>query len=314
MRLLTKHRVNTVRNDFFFIFALMAEKEKNKKRFTKLRHKYRLVLINEESFEQRLSFRLSRLNVYFTILLLSLFWIGLMTYLIAFTSLREYIPGYTDPGLRQEIYHLESSLDSLEQKLYANHLYITNIRKILKGEDIADESNNSSGKKIDIENIKNIRTEEDSLLRAELENMGRYNIYYHESEDVYNESFSKGPKVYFAPLSGVITNHFNAHNSHFGIDIVAKRNDAIKAIDNGVIILAEWTINTGYVIMIQHSGNLISVYKHNSSLLKKAGEYVKAGDLISIIGNSGEQSSGPHLHFELWLDGSAVDPINYISF
>ncbi len=292
----------------------MAEKVKNKKRFTKLRHKYRLVLINEDSFEQRLSFRLSRLNVYFTVVLISLFWIAVMTYLIAFTSIREYIPGYTDPGLRQEIYHLENSLDSLEYQLHANQIYLNNIRHVLNGEDIDEESQNNLNNVIDVNNIKNYRSEEDSLLRAELENLGRYNIYYHETEEVYNENFSKGPTVYFAPLSGVITNQFDANNSHFGIDIVAKRNDAIKAIDNGVVILAEWTLNTGYVIMIQHSGNLISVYKHNSSLLKKTGEYVKAGDLISIIGNTGEQSSGPHLHFELWLEGTAVDPLNFISF
>ena len=131
----------------------MSEKVKNKKRFTKLRHKYRLVLINEDSFEQRLSFRLSRLNVYFTILLISLFWIGMMIYLLAFTSLREYIPGYTDPGLRQEIYHLESSLDSLEYQLHTNQIYLNNIRLVLNGEDIDDDSQIDLNTAIDVNNI-----------------------------------------------------------------------------------------------------------------------------------------------------------------
>lgn len=292
----------------------MAEKVKNKKRFTKLRYKYRLVLINEESFEQRLSFRLSRLHVYLILTGISLFWITATVYLLAFTSLREYIPGYTDPSLRQQIYTMEVALDSLENKLYTNDLYLSNIRRVLSGEEIADLDSTSISQNSDFKNITNEHSVEDSLLRSELENMDKYNIYYYESEDIYNVSFSKGPKVYFSPLSGIITNPYDSHNNHFGIDIVAKRNDAIKVIDDGIVIFAEWTINTGYVIAVQHSGNMVSIYKHNSSLLKKTGEYVKAGDLISIIGNTGDQSSGPHLHFELWVDGSSVNPLDFISF
>lgn len=292
----------------------MSENVKNKKRFPKLRHKYRLVLINEDSFEQRLSFRLSRLHVYLALILISFFWMGLMIYLLGFTSIREYIPGYTDPGLRQKIYKLELSLDSVENRIRANDSYVNNIRSILNGDDLTENETALMKPSGDLSHITNNRSIEDSLLRLELENQGKFNIYYHEAEEVYNDNFSKGPKVYFSPLSGVITNQFDANSNHFGIDIVAKRNDAIKAVDDGVVILAEWTLNTGYVLMIQHSHNMISVYKHNSSLLKKTGEYVKAGDLISIIGNSGEQSSGPHLHFELWVDGSAVNPFNFIAF
>lgn len=296
------------------IFASMAKEKKERKRFNKLRHKYKLVLINEDNFEQRFSLRLSRLNVYFTILLLSLFWITLMIYLLAFTNLREYIPGYTDPGLRQEVYKLEMNLDSLYQRLETNNLYVNNIRKVLNGEDFNDQDSNALSLNESTEYITNDRSIEDSLLRLELENQEKFNIYYHESEDVYDEQFSRGPRVFFSPLVGVITNQFDANSGHFGIDIVAKRNDAIKSIDDGMVILAEWTLNTGYVIMIQHSSNMISVYKHNSSLLKKVGDYIKAGDLIAIIGNTGEQTSGPHLHFELWVNGSSVNPLDYISF
>lgn len=292
----------------------MAEIVKNKKRFTKLRYKYRLVLINEESFEQRLSFRLSRLHVYLILTGISIFWIVAMVYLLAFTSLREYIPGYTDPKLRQQIYTMEVTLDSLENKLFTNDLYLSNIRRVLSGEDIDEIDSTDFISTSEFQNITNDHSLADSLLRDELENMDKYNIYYYESEDIYKVRFSKGPRVYFSPLSGIITNQYNSQNSHFGIDIVAKRNDAIKAIDDGIVIFAEWTINTGYVIALQHSGNMISIYKHNSSLLKKTGEYVKAGELISIVGNSGEQSSGPHLHFELWVDGASVNPLDFISF
>lgn len=292
----------------------MSEKVKNKKRFTKLRYKYRLVLMNEENFEHRLSFRLSRLNAFSILALISVFWIAIIIYALAFTSLREYIPGYTDTSIKPQIYLLNQTLDSLETRLYENNLYIKNIKQILSGEDFSESSTSNEHQATDYNNITNEKSIDDSLLRLELENMGKYNIYYHETEDIYNVSFSKGPKVFFAPITGIITNTFNSTANHFGIDIVAKRNDAVKSIDDGVVILAEWTINTGHIMAIQHSGNMISVYKHNSSLLKKSGEYVNAGDLISIIGNSGEQSTGPHLHFELWVDGSAVDPMKYISF
>lgn len=291
----------------------MSENSKSKKKFGKLRNKYRFVLINEESFEERFSFRLSRLNVFSLFAALSLFWVSIMVYLIAFTSLREYIPGYTDPELKPKIYQLNLALDSLENQLYYNEQYINNIRRLLRGEDLIEgDSSNIEGVH-DYGNITNDKSREDSLLRFELEKQGEFNIYYYEAEDVYAESFNKGPKVYFSPLSGIITNKYDADNNHFGIDIVAKRNDAIKAIDNGIVVLAEWTINTGYVIVLQHTGNVISVYKHNSALLKHPGEYVKAGELISIIGNTGEQSTGQHLHFELWVNGSAVDPLAYIS-
>ena len=292
----------------------MSDKVKNKKRFTKLRYKYRLVLMNEDNFEHRLSFRLSRLNAFSILALISVFWIAVIIYALAFTSLREYIPGFTDNSIQPQLYSLNQTLDSLETRLHENDLYLKNIKRILSGEDFSEADSSDINQLSDYNNITNKKTKDDSLLRLELENMGKYNIYYHETEDIYNVSFSKGPKVFFAPITGIITNSFNSTANHFGIDIVAKRNDAVKSIDDGIVILAEWTINTGHIIAIQHSGNMISIYKHNSSLLKKSGEYVNAGDLISIIGNSGEQSTGPHLHFELWVDGSAVDPLSYISF
>lgn len=292
----------------------MTESGKDKKGLKKLRLKYKLVLINEENFEQRFSLRLSRLNVYLTFILISLFWIGIMIFLLAFTTLREYIPGYTDPALRQELYTLEEKLDSLQHTLNVNEFYVENIRRVLSGEEFDETNDTGVLLANNVDEITNYRSKEDSNLRRELENLEQYNIYYHETEEVYNEKFSSGAKVYFSPISGVITNEFNANNGHFGIDIVTKKNEAIKTIDDGMVIFAEWTINTGYAIMIQHSSNVVSVYKHNSSLLKKMGDYVKAGDLIAIIGNTGEQTSGPHLHFELWVDGSAVNPLDYISF
>ena len=288
--------------------------EEKKKRFKKFRYKYRLVLMNDENFEQRLSFRLSRFNVFTFLVLISIFWISIAIYVIAFTSLREYIPGYTDTSIKPEIYRLNQSLDSLKTVLYKNNLYITNIKLILSGGDIQDESARNNTSTSNYDDIKNNKTKADSLLREELENQDKYNIYYHETKDIYDVTFLKNTNVLFTPINGIITNRFNMSKNHLGIDIVAKRNDPVKAIDGGVVLLSEWTINTGHIIAIQHADNMVSVYKHNSSLLKKEGEYVNAGDLIAIIGNSGELSSGPHLHFELWINGAAVDPLKYISF
>lgn len=293
----------------------MSKQKKEKKGLKKLRYKYKLVLLNEDNFEQRFSLRLSRLNVYLTFLLISFFWVALMVYLLAFTSLREYIPGYSDPELRQKIFSMEYQLDSLQLELLRNDIYVNSIKRILSGDEIIDQSENNIDSNYTSEKIVPVApSKEDSILRQELENAEQYNIYYFEADEVYNEQFSSGAKVYFNPLNGLITNYFDAENGHFGIDIVSTKNDVIKNIDDGMVIFAEWTLNSGYVLLIQHSPNVVSVYKHNSFLLKKVGDYTKAGDLIAIVGNTGEQSSGPHLHFELWIDGKAVNPTDYISF
>lgn len=291
------------------------KKQKYKKRLHRLRYKYRLVLMNEDNFEQKVSFRLSKLNVIAVSSFFALFWMGVMGYLLAFTSLREYIPGYTDPNLATQVYKLEHAIDSLEYSYTLQARYLQNIKSVLRGEDITDNENLGQLEFSDYSNIKNYTSIEDSILRVEIETQSAYNLYFYDAHtsDYTRDVAVKGPVVFFNPIKGIITNHFNSAIEHFGIDIVAERNDAVKAIYDGIVIMADWTINTGYVIVIQHPNNFISVYKHNSALLKKQGNIVKAGDPISIIGDSGEQTSGPHLHFELWANGSPVNPLDYIS-
>ena len=161
-----------------------------------------------------------------------------------------------------------------------------------------------------------VRSVEDSLLRVEIESQDQYNIAYYNE----NEELNKGKATsianfnFFTPLKGIITNNFNTSEKHFAVDIVAKRNAAVKATLDGTVIFAAWTLETGHIIVIQHQQNLISVYKHNSSLLKQEGNFVKAGEPIAIIGESGELSTGPHLHFELWFNGKPINPRDYLTF
>lgn len=292
------------------------EKQKDKKRLQKLRYKYRLVLMNEDNFEQKISIRLSQLNVIGIVSIFSLFWMGVMIYLMAFTTLREYIPGYTDPNLASQVYRMELTLDSLEQRYTLQTRYLSNIRRILKGEDFEENENLGQTEVYDYSEIENVTSEEDSILRAEVESQSAYNLYFYDAQaaDYERDIAIKGPMVFFKPINGIITNHYNAAIKHFAVDLVSERNDAVKSVYDGIVILSDWTVNTGYVIAIQHPNNFISVYKHNSALLKQQGDIVRSGDPIAIIGDTGEQSSGPHLHFELWANGSPVNPLDYISF
>ena len=156
---------------------------------------------------------------------------------------------------------------------------------------------------------------EDSILRAEYERQSGYNLYNNNEQDHFFTKPAKTGFTFFTPITGIITNHFNLEEGHYGVDIVAESNQTIKAVLEGTVIFAEWTLETGYVIEIQHGNNIISVYKHNAELLKDIGTVVRAGETISIIGNSGElYTSGPHLHFELWHNGKPIDPEKYIIF
>jgi murein DD-endopeptidase MepM/ murein hydrolase activator NlpD len=294
----------------------MAKELNNKKEhwIRKLRNKYRLVIVNEETFDERLSFRLSRLNVFVIIGTLVILLIVATTFLIAFTPLREYIPGYTDVTLSQKAKYLQHKVDSLEVDFRRKSLYIQNLKSIIEGKVIESDTSIRSDENVDYDNIKYVKSPEDSILRAEYENESSYDLYYNESDELYTPTSPLNNYYFFAPLKGIITNEFNLTKGHYGIDIVAKDNEAVKTTLSGTVIFSDWTVETGYVIAIQHQGNLISVYKHNSVLLKQEGNVVKAGDPIAIVGESGELSTGPHLHFELWLNGAPVNPRDYMVF
>jgi len=291
-----------------------AGKPKKVKWYHKLKWKYRIVLMHDESLEERLTFRLTRMNVFIAVGTLTILLIFLTSMLIAFTPLREYIPGYTNVGLQKDLYDLQLKTDSIEKALISKDLFIRNLKMIISGEDFPDDRSLPTDSDFLYQDIRLTRTAEDSLLREDVENQNQFNMYLPESaEPSAPRNQSLGRMLLFTPLKGVVTNPFNPDQQHFGIDIVSKQNEAIKSVRDGTVIFSCWTIETGYVIGIQHAESVVSIYKHNSALLKRVGDIVKAGEVIAIIGETGELSSGPHLHFELWSDGSPVDPQEYIS-
>lgn len=280
----------------------------------RIRDQYRLVILNEETLEERISFKLSRLNVFVAIGLLSILLVFITTYIIAFTPLKEYIPGYTDITLQRRIYELQLRSDSVAFAMRAQEKYLEGLKRVLNG-DLPNEREMlpaDTAKTRDYRNIKDKRSGEDSVLRAEYEKESKYNLF--KSDKSSAKGLSTRNLTFFTPVKGMVTSEFDPLRKHFGIDIVAARDEVIKSVQDGTVIFSGWTVETGYVIAIQHPGNVISVYKHNSVLLKKEGNIVHAGETVSIIGETGELSSGPHLHLELWINGIPVNPIDYIVF
>ncbi len=290
----------------------MAEQPKKRKRiYRKLRNKYRLVIMNDETLEERISLRLSPLNVFVFLGTIIISFVTLTIYIIAFTPLREYIPGYTDTGMRRKLVALTLQSDSLQDQLAAQDFYFQNLRNVVNGKAGTSEISKPDTANARYDTIQRLnKSREDSLLRLEIESQDQYNLALGSSKTVSALSSF----YFFTPLKGTVTDKFDSKKKHFGVDIVSSPNEVIKSTLDGTVVMADWTSETGYVIGVQHSNNLFSLYKHNSALLKSPGDYVKAGEVIAIIGNSGELTTGPHLHFELWYNGTAVNPEDYISF
>lgn len=294
-----------------------AGNEANIRWYHKLRAKYRLIILNEDSFEEKVSFRLSRLNVFIVTGALAIILIFLTIYLIAFTPLREYIPGYSDTGIQRDLYELQLRADSIETALMQKDLFIVNMRKLISGEAVDSVYNplpaSDSATRANYARISLSKSKEDSILRADYERENLYNIRTSDnSKDSRKASLST--ISFFTPVKGVITSRFDASKNHYGIDIVSGQNEAVKAAFDGVVFFSEWTSETGNVIAVQHPGNIVTVYKHCAVLLRKQGAFVRAGESIAIVGDSGSLTTGPHLHFELWINSAPVDPELYMTF
>lgn len=292
---------------------LMAKEKKEKE--SKLRKKYRVVVYNYDTYEEKAHFKFTFMAFLTTVIISSVILIVLVTYLIAFTPLREYIPGYTDVSLNRRVYEMERRADSMEMVFQQKDQYINNIKRIVMGDDFSSDSINSLLTKSSTTNFNNIadkKSKEDSLFRIEYENETRNNLFKHEIISDIPAEYKL--VAFFSPMNGIVTNHFNREEKHFGIDIVSDNNSVIKATADGTVIYSDWTVDNGYSIGIQHNGNLFSVYKHNAVLLKDDGDFVSAGEPIAIYGNSGSLSTGPHLHFEIWYNGTPLNPEDYISF
>lgn len=291
----------------------MEDSTSRRKRIMKrLRKRFRFVLMNDETLEERLSIKLTPIRVFTIAGLFVIILIILTSYTIAFTPLKEYIPGYADNVmLRRQILELTYAIDSLESSSKNKDKYLENIRKIINDEREEEEKATQQRSKRDLSNVRLQAGDAEGALRNQVEKEDQYNINLQLS----GKGMSSFGNLYmFPPLKGKITTSFNPSQKHYGIDIVAGKNEAVKAALEGSVVFAGWTSAQGYVIHLQHSNNLLSIYQHNSALLKKQGDKVKAGEAIAITGNSGEITTGPHLHFEIWYDGRPLDPEEFIIF
>lgn len=277
----------------------------NKKLFTK----NRLVILNEDTFEEIFSLRLTLMNVFVVATIGALLIIFITTYIIAFTPLREFIPGYASTQLKKDATELALKSDSLSFALKKNEAYIKSIKKVLTGDLEYAKFNKDS---IVASTLETISAEEfqpskaDLKLREEVEREDKYNLF--------EKAKPKVSAVLFPPVKGIITEKFNPQKKHYAVDIALAKNTPIKSILSGKVIFADWTPNTGNVVIIRHNNGFISVYKHASSVTVSQGDAVKTGEIIALAGSTGQESTGVHLHFELWKDGYSIDPSIFIEF
>jgi murein DD-endopeptidase MepM/ murein hydrolase activator NlpD len=227
--------------------------------------------------------------------------------ILFFTPIREYIPGYSSISLQKQANLLSYKTDSLRQIVFLNDQYINSLKKVLTGDLETIEYKQDSVVYKDAMNIQIIeKSKEDSILRQLVDSEDKYNLAnINKDRDFY---------LLTSPINGAVSQNYSIADDHLAIDISVDIGTPVKAVSNGRVILSEWTTQTGYVLIIDHGNDLISVYKHNSKLLKSQGEIVKQGEIIALSGNSGVLTSGPHLHFELWSEGFSIDPNTLINF
>lgn len=290
------------------VYLYNMSDEKNKKSvFKKLFNQYRVTVISEDTFEDKFYFTISRTTIVLASIL-SILFVSISTYfIISNTPIKEFIPGYPSNKMRIEAISNALKIDSITVKINKQQRYLQAIKSALSGnikaEEISALITENSQKRLEAP----VKTsQEDSLLRLIIADEDKYNIISDEEK--------KPLFILFTPAKGIVSEKFNIDQKHFAVDIALEENTPIKSAAQGTVIFSEWTAETGYVIILEHPYGLLSVYKHNASLLKEQGESVEAGEVIASAGNTGEFSTGFHLHFELWTDGYPVDPEKFIDF
>lgn len=287
----------------------MTEKSSRKKRFLrKLKNKYRLIIYNDTTLEQVWYMRISRLNVlsFFIPLLLTL--IVLIVVLIAFTPLREFIPGYPDDSTRRQIVYNALKADSLENVIRSWDRYFENVSSILTGKEPTPIEETLPDTLLGRQSRVAVMISSDSLFRAQVEREEQFNLSIQDSKKKDFENL-----LFYPPVKGELTEAYNPSENHFGVHILTSPGAAVNSILEGTVLATYWTIDEGYTIMIQHRDNLISMYKQAARLLKKAGDRVAPGEAIAFMGTSGNANEKIELHFELWHNGSPINPSIYIT-
>ena len=283
---------------------------KNKKHtiIDKLSERFHILLVNEKTLEKRKLISSSTFNLVASSFIAFLVILSASFLLIYFTPLKEYFRGYTSEELRQNSVENSIKLDSLENLYIMQSNYINSLKDLLSGnisyEELDENLNRSENKIIELEIVET--NQDDSLLRELVEEEDKYNAF-----DIQGERFTT---VLFPPVKGGLSSAFDVNSKHYGVDIVMPENSPVHSISEGIVVFSEWTSATGFVIIIEHLNGLTSIYKHNSSIVKNQGDRVDTGEIIAFTGNTGELTTGPHLHFELWYQGEPVDPQSYIEF
>jgi len=287
----------------------VKKQKQNNSFIRRLINSYKIVVSNEETFEEKLSFRTNKINIFFVLFLYSILLIVFTISIVFFTQLREMVPGYSSTDLLNQAIYLTKKTDSLENELELNNKFYKSIESVLSGR--ADEiiykdtlvlDNNLE----DSEQQAVFPNSEDSILRRYVEKEDKFNL-------TKNELVIEN-KMFVSPIKGEITQQFDPSNNHFALDLSADVGTPVKAVLDGKIIFSEWSVDTGYVLIVDHGDNIISVYKHNSKSLKEQNMFVKAGEVIAYSGNQGTLSTGPHLHFELWKNGTPINPEPLFNF
>ena len=283
-------------------------KKKKHTLLDKLSERFHILIVNEKTLERKKLLSSSSLNLAVSSFIAFLFVLSASFLLIYFTPLKEYFRGYTSLELRQNAVENSMKLDSLESLYITQSNYINSLKDLLSGNISFEElDENLSSNENGFTALEIVATnQEDSLLRALVEEEDKYNAF-----DIQGERFTT---VLFPPVKGGLSSAFDLNSKHYGVDIVMPENSPVHSISEGIVVFSEWTSATGFVIIIEHLNGLTSIYKHNSSIVKSQGDRVGTGEIIAFTGNTGELTTGPHLHFELWYQGEPVDPQSYIEF
>ncbi len=284
--------------------------EQGKKRKRNWHTIYRLVLRKDETLEEVGSYRLTLLNLYILLSSIVLIAMGLMAFVIFFTPLKRLVPGYGTPSQHPDYIKLSKQIDYLESELINYKTYYDHFNRMISHPDSIETPDMTHTSKVIPEAFEKSHSREDNT-DTEERPVQTLTVNTSPSATVLNIA---DYRYLMPPISGVVSNGFDPQTDHLGVDVLAPHDTPVKAIWDGHVITADWTLETGYTIGIQHTNDMVSFYKHNASLLKRTGAFVRAGEAIAIIGNTGKLTSGPHLHFELWLQGKPVDPTNYINF
>ncbi len=287
----------------------MKNKKENKGFFKKLFNDYKVVVSSEDTFEEKFAFKASKINVFVLMLVYSVVLISFTISIVFFTQLRELVPGYSSSDLLNRAIYLTQKTDSLERQIELNNKFYKSIEDVLSGktDEFIERDNIPIDSSLNEKNLFSISpNSEDSILRNYVDSQDKFNL-------TKNELVIEN-KMFFSPIKGDITQAFNFEENHFAIDVAADIGTPVKSILDGKILFSEWSVDTGHVIIVDHGDNIVSVYKHNSKSLKEQNDFVRAGEVIAYSGNQGSLSSGPHLHFELWKNGTPIDPEPLLNF